>query len=124
LEHHRAFAADGRLHVDVLKVQHHGSEHNMHRQFCDRVTADHYVFCGNGEHENPDPGVLQLIFDRRMANDRLAFKFWFNSTSKLSVRSAGRSHMKELESLVAKLAADSKGRMTSEFIKGSAMRIL
>ena len=124
LEHHRAFAADGRLHVDVLKVQHHGSEHNMRRQFCDRVTADHYVFCGNGEHENPDPGVLQLIFDRRMANDKQAFKFWFNSTSKLSVRSAGRSHMKELESLVAKLAADSKGRMTSEFIKGSSMRIL
>jgi beta-lactamase superfamily II metal-dependent hydrolase len=124
LEHHRALDAGGRLHVDVLKVQHHGSEHNIHREFCDRVSADHYVFCGNGEHENPDLDVVQLIFDRRMANDRKAFKFWFNSNSKLSVNSDGRNHMTKLESLTAKLAANSKGRMTSAFIKGSAMRIL
>jgi hypothetical protein len=32
--------------------------------------------------------------------------------------------MKQLETLVAKLIARSKGRMTAEFIKGSAMRIL
>ena len=27
-------------------------------KFCRRVTADHYVFCGNGAHENPDLEVL------------------------------------------------------------------
>jgi hypothetical protein len=88
------------------------------------VSADHYVFCGNGEHENPDLDVLQLVFDRRMANDRKAFKFWFNSTAKLSVKSDGQNHMKKLESLAAKLAANSRGRMTAEFIKGSSIRIL
>jgi hypothetical protein len=124
LEHHQALDAGGRLHVNVLKVQHHGSEHNIHRQFCDCVSADRYVFCGNGEHQNPDLVVLQLVFDRRMANDKKAFKFSFNSTSKLSVSSGGRLHMKQLETLVGKLIARSKGRMTAEFIKGSAMRIL
>jgi hypothetical protein len=124
LEHQQAFDANGRLHVDVLKVQHHGSEHNIHQNFCDRVSADHYLFCGNGEHRNPDLDVLQLVFDRRMANDAKAFKFWFNSTSKLSINAAARAHMKNLETLVTKLAAKSAGRMTSKFIKGSALRIL
>ena len=124
LAHHQALDANERLHVNVLKVQHHGSEHNINRYFCDRVSADHYVFCGNGEHQNPDLDVLQLVFDRRMANDQKAFKFWFNSNSKLSVRTEGRAHMKRLETVVAKLAAKSKGRMTTEFIKGSAIRIL
>ena len=124
LEHHQAFDVNGRLHVDVLKVQHHGAEHNIHRQFCDRISADNYVFCGNGEHRNPDLDVLRLVFDRRMANDEKGFKFWFNSTSKLSLNAAGRAHMKKLETLVAKLAAKSDGRLTSKFIKGSALRIL
>jgi hypothetical protein len=124
LEHQRAFDASGRMHVNVLKVQHHGAEHNIHRDFCDRVSADNYVFCGNGEHHNPDLEAVQLVFDRRMANDEKAFKFWFNSTSKLSINAAGRVHMKKLETLVAKLAAKSEGRMTSKFIKGSTLRIL
>jgi hypothetical protein len=124
LEHQRAFDASGRMHVNVLKVQHHGAEHNIHRDFCDRVSADNYVFCGNGEHHNPDLEAVQLVFDRRMANDEKAFKFWFNSTSKLSINAAGRVHMKKLETLVAKLAAKSEGRMTSKFIKGSSLRIL
>lgn len=124
LEHHQAFDADERLHVNVLKVQHHGSEHNVHRHFCDRVSADHYVFCGNGEHQNPDLDVLQLLFDRRMANDKKAFKVWFNSTSNLSVNAAGRAHMKQVETLIEKLVVKSKGRMTKQFIKGSAIRIL
>jgi hypothetical protein len=124
LEHQRAFDASGRMHVNVLKVQHHGAEHNIHRDFCDRVSADNYVFCGNGEHHNPDLEAVQLVFDRRMANDEKAFKFWFNSTSKRSISAAGRAHMKKLETLVAKLAAKSEGRMTSKFIKGSTLRIL
>src|SRR5688572_19256388 len=45
------------LHVDVLKVQHHGSENNLDVDFAAQVSADHYLFCGNGEHENPDLGV-------------------------------------------------------------------
>ena len=36
------------MHVDVLKMPHHGSDRNMDRAFLERITADHYVFSGNG----------------------------------------------------------------------------
>jgi hypothetical protein len=124
LEHHKRFAPDGTLHVDVLKVQHHGSEHNVDRAFCDRVTADHYVFCGNGEHDNPDLDVLELIFERRMENDSRRFRFWFNSTPQLSVNEEGAAHMEKVERLVRRLRARSGGRLTTRFIRGSSMRIL
>jgi len=123
LDHHNALDANGNIHVDILKVQHHGSEHNIHQVFCDAVTADDYVLCGNGEHENPDLHALELIYDRRMANDKKRFVFWFNSSSKLSVSKAGRAHMKKVETLVAKLAKTSSGRLTFEFIRGGSIQI-
>jgi hypothetical protein len=57
--------AGGRIHVDVLKVPHHGSEHNMETEFFERVTADHYVFSGNGEHGNPDRTTLEMLLEAR-----------------------------------------------------------
>jgi hypothetical protein len=78
------------LHVNVLKVQHHGSEHNLDRAFAKRITADHYVICGNGLHENPDLRVLQVIFESRQGSgDQLStnpqvkrpFEVWFNCSS-------------------------------------------
>lgn len=124
LDHQAAFDPQGKLHVDVLKVQHHGSEHNLHQEFCDRVTGDNYVFCGNGQHENPDLDVLQLIFDRRMASDSGKFKFWFNSSSTESVAPDGQAHMAKVENLAAKLAGKSSARLTNKFIKGDSIRIL
>ena len=32
--------SEGRLHVDILKVPHHGSEGNVSEQFFDTVTSD------------------------------------------------------------------------------------
>ena len=43
---HKKFDAAGRIHVDVLKVQHHGATANVDDAFVRAVTADHYVFCG------------------------------------------------------------------------------
>ena len=43
----------GGLHVDVLKIQHHGAEHNFKREFAKRVTAENYVICGNGRTRTP-----------------------------------------------------------------------
>jgi beta-lactamase superfamily II metal-dependent hydrolase len=42
-----------RIHVDLLKVQHHGSNHSTTQDFFERVTADHYVISGNGKHGIP-----------------------------------------------------------------------
>jgi beta-lactamase superfamily II metal-dependent hydrolase len=40
LAHVGKLDAQGRIHVDVLKVQHHGAEHNIDEAFCRAVTAD------------------------------------------------------------------------------------
>ena len=53
------------LHVDLLKVPHHGSANNLETGFFERMTADHYVFSGNGEHGNPERETLEMLFEAR-----------------------------------------------------------
>ena len=53
------------MHVDVLKVPHHGSANNMETIFFKRVTADFYVFSGNGEHGNPERETIEMLFEAR-----------------------------------------------------------
>lgn len=54
-----------KMHVDILKVPHHGSDRNMETIFFERVTADHYVFSGNGEHGNPERETLEMLLEAR-----------------------------------------------------------
>jgi hypothetical protein len=51
------------MHVDILKMPHHGSDRNIDPVFFQRITADHYVFSGNGEYGNPERGTLQMLLD-------------------------------------------------------------
>ncbi len=62
-------SAHNPLHVDILKVPHHGSDRNLAPVFFERVTADHYVFSGNGEHGNPERATLQMLLDVRGDED-------------------------------------------------------
>lgn len=55
----------GQMHVDVLKIPHHGSDRNMETVFFQRVTADHYVFSGDGEHGNPERATLDMLRQAR-----------------------------------------------------------
>lgn len=55
----------GTLHVDVLKVPHHGSSNNVAKNFFERITADHYVMSGDGEHGNPERETLEMLFAAR-----------------------------------------------------------
>jgi beta-lactamase superfamily II metal-dependent hydrolase len=50
------------LHVDLLKVPHHGSAHSNGPELFEAVTADHYVISGNGVHGNPHPDALRALF--------------------------------------------------------------
>jgi hypothetical protein len=116
-------------HVNVLKVQHHGSENNMDAAFARRISADHYVFCGNGEHENPDLGVIDTVFQSRVggptkrakapeARDR-AFTMWFSSTSQVGPSGKGAiAHMRDVEKTVAGMVKKAKGQMKAVFNKG------
>lgn len=56
---------DGKLHVDVLKLPHHGSIRNITADFLAKVTADHYVASGDGTYGNPDRATLELIAKTR-----------------------------------------------------------
>ncbi len=132
LKHIKKLDGPPGIHVDVLKVQHHGSEHNIDEAFCRTVTADHYVFCGNGEHENPDLRVVQAIADSRIghgaqlsSNPQVSnpFKFWINSNSTATIKAEAKAHMKKVENLVSKLSKNSKGQMSFFFLKGSSFEV-
>jgi hypothetical protein len=59
----------GTIHVDLLKMPHHGSDRNMETRFLERVVADHYVFSGDGEHGNPERGTLEMLLEARGDDD-------------------------------------------------------
>jgi glyoxylase-like metal-dependent hydrolase (beta-lactamase superfamily II) len=61
--------ADGKLHVDLLKMPHHGSRRNMTEEFLKAVTADHYVMSANGRHDNPDLATLEMLSELRGAEE-------------------------------------------------------
>ena len=65
LESVGALEPGGSMHVDVLKVPHHGSSNNVARDFFERITADHYVLSGDGEHGNPERETFEMLFDAR-----------------------------------------------------------
>ena len=116
-------ARHGTIQVDVLKVPHHASENNVDSAFCDAVIAKHYVFCGNGEHANPDPRVVEMMARRRLTAQG-SFKFWFNSSSAVVTKVDPSKHMAKVEKLVKALAAASNGRMTFKFLDQSSFKVL
>ena len=121
------------LHVDVLKVQHHGSEHNLDAEFCKRVIADHYIFCGNGAHKNPDLDIVETIIKSRLTDGLKGvhpkvdepFKLWFNANSANTPSSANKeeklnaAHLKKVENLVKTYETKSGGRLQSFFLQKS-----
>jgi beta-lactamase superfamily II metal-dependent hydrolase len=126
LRHVGRLDASGGMHVSVLKVQNHGSEHNISHAFCKAITADHYVFCANGSFMNPDLLVVQAIIDSRIgrASERSTnpqatdpFTLWFNSSS-ATTEGGNRDHMRAIEQLVAERAAKSEGRLRRVFRSG------
>lgn len=56
---------NGGIHVDLMKVPHHGSDRNVSTEFFRQVTADHYVISANGKHHNPDKAMLEMLRQAR-----------------------------------------------------------
>ena len=59
----------GRLHVDILKMPHHGSSRNIRPSFLKSITADHYVFSANGRDDNPDVETLEQLVEARKKDE-------------------------------------------------------
>lgn len=71
------------LHVDVLKVAHHGSDRNATRRFFRRVTADKYVISADGLHGNPDLATMIWIVESAREGGRQIEILVTNQTSAL-----------------------------------------
>jgi len=63
LKRNGSLDANEKLHVDILKMPHHGSFHNMNDIFLQKITADHYVFSADGKYSNPDQLTLDMVFN-------------------------------------------------------------
>jgi beta-lactamase superfamily II metal-dependent hydrolase len=141
LEFNKALKKGEGLHVNVLKIPHHGSENNFKREFARRITADHYVFCGNGQHENPDLRVLQVLAESRLGSgDEFSgnpeagnpFHVWFNCSvpfleADISKRKKEKrdydhlekalKHFRKIERDMEGYVSDSGGKLKLHYLK-------
>ncbi len=112
------------LAIDIIKVPHHGSENNVvETTLLDRTVGKHYVFCGNGHSSNPEVDVVELMVKHRMKQPG-NFKYWFNCSEAVA-EPKFRTHMREVEKTVKRLASKSGGRMTFKFLDtGDSLRVV
>ena len=110
-----------RRHVTVFKIPHRGAEANVTEEVVARITADHYVFCGNGAHHNPELTVVAPLAEARLDHGigpNTDFTFWFSSGSRTpGLSSTRKAHMEKLERDAGDLGARSGERMTERFIQ-------
>ncbi|MFF7311490.1 MBL fold metallo-hydrolase [Streptomyces sp. NPDC008137] len=58
------------LHVDLLKLPHHGSDRNVEAGFFEQVRADHYVVSADGvRHHHPNEDTLRWLVESRAPDD-------------------------------------------------------
>jgi hypothetical protein len=74
---------NGRIEVDVLKVPHHGSHHNIAKEFFEMVHARHYVFSANGKYGNPDPPTFDDLF---AARPKGPYQIWLTNNVAAAVK--------------------------------------
>jgi hypothetical protein len=59
------------IHLDVLKLPHHGSDRNSDASFFERVSADHYVVSADGiKHHHPSDDTLRWLVQSRNPGER------------------------------------------------------
>lgn len=98
---------------NVLKVQHHGSEHNLSAEFAERVLAEQYVFSGDGASGNPDPSVVRTIVETRFDTDPATpFTLWFTSSETRPTSAKKRAVMRDAIAEAVKGADDHPDAIT------------
>jgi beta-lactamase superfamily II metal-dependent hydrolase len=135
LKRHKKLDAAGRIHVNLLKVQHHGAKANVDDAFVRTVTADNYLFCGNGAHTNPELEVVEAFATARLRGfdgggalgPSRPFKFWFTSaptTPDTTKTRSRRKHMTAVRHLVTSLRKGHTAKMQpATFLKSGHFTI-
>ena len=133
---------DGGIHVDVFKVPHHGANNSFTAELAAAVTADHYVFSGNGDHGNPELEVVDgyVRARRELASAQVPnpqhlrpMKLWFNHSHHEAMKeedereAAGKKrneerteHWHHLETMVSQLEqTNARPKLRSRFLKNA-----
>jgi len=92
----------GRLHVDLLKIPHHGSFRNADADFFENVTADHYIISADGLHKNPDKELLDLIVVAKLKGTL----YLTNHDGKLGLKKKLDAFVKQLKKNGSKLKVE------------------
>ena len=71
LEQAQLLDSQGQIHLDVLKLPHHGSVRNVNRAFFKTILADTYVLSANGRDDNPDLATLIWIINAAKEREQL-----------------------------------------------------
>jgi len=95
---------DDRIHLDIIKMPHHGSNRNMRKDWLEHVTADHYVVSANGEHDNPDAEVFGWIAEARGGEP-----YSIHITNRKLVNTKKTGAAADISALVNKVIADTAG---------------
>jgi ribonuclease BN (tRNA processing enzyme) len=74
--------SEGKCHVNIMKVPHHGSERDASREFFNTVTADSYVISANGRDDNPSLATLKWIIESRRKKNKIIKIYLTNRTDK------------------------------------------
>lgn len=115
--------ANGQIHVNVFKVPHHGAHNSYSDELVRRVTADHYLFSGDGKHHNPEPEVVKNYIRSRLgpagfrskhAKAENKFKLWFNC-GPASTPEGLEDFWNGLRAIVAQKAEHSNHRLRFSF---------
>ncbi len=77
------------LHVDILKLPHHGSDRNVETDFFRQIVADHYVVSADGTDDNPEMATMQMISDARDDDDFVLHLTYGDGTNELGKRLKG-----------------------------------
>jgi beta-lactamase superfamily II metal-dependent hydrolase len=74
----------GKFHVEVLKVPHHGSDRNVSREFFNTVNADYYVISANGRDDNPSIDTLKWIIESNNKGNKSKKIVFTNNTPNIA----------------------------------------
>ena len=118
------FDDSGVFKVDVLKVPHHGAHNSYSEELAAMVQARHLIFCGDGEHGNPEDDVVEGYIKACKNNpppNGEEVRFWFSCSEAL----AADKHRAKWRKLAKRMGASGiPPWLKSTFLtKGVSMRL-
>lgn len=126
LKAQRLLDESGQIHVDVFKIPHHGADNSYSDELARTVTANHYLFCGDGKNSNPEHRVVKGYLKMLLDGDNhhapalpagVKPKLWFTSGPDHATSAKLKKHWKKMEILLREWQASHPNSFTYHFQK-------